>query len=65
MLDFATSYVYYAGGGEIRPTKELIQETKAIIRLQLFLRHEVGLREDLSLGQLKVLLSALKQAKKG
>jgi hypothetical protein len=45
------------------PTKRLIQETKAIIRLYLFLRHEVGLREGISFKDLKVLLEVLKQAK--
>jgi hypothetical protein len=49
----------------MKPTKELIQETKALIRLYLFLRNEVGLREELSLKDLKVLLNALKQTKKG
>ena len=47
------------------PTKKLIQETKALVRLQLFLRHEVGLKEDLSLRRLKVFLDALKQPNKG
>lgn len=45
------------------PSKRLIQETKALIRLQLFLQHEVGLREDLSLKDLKALLNAQKQPK--
>jgi hypothetical protein len=46
------------------PTKKLTEETKAIIRLQLFLRYEVGLREYLSPQDLKVLLNALKISKK-
>jgi hypothetical protein len=44
-------------------TKRLIQETKAIIRLQNFLRKEVGLKEDLSAKELKSLLLALKTRK--
>jgi hypothetical protein len=47
------------------PTKRLIQEIKALIRLSLFLRHEVGLKEDLSSKELRVLLKAPKQPKMG
>jgi hypothetical protein len=46
------------------PAKKLIQETKVIIRLQLFLRYEVGLREYLSPQVLKVFLMGLKTGKK-
>lgn len=44
------------------PTKRLIQETKAIIRLKLFLRHDCGLKyaDKLSAKDLRHLLSALK-----
>jgi len=42
-----------------KPSKELIQETKALIRLQLFLRYEVGLKEDLSLKDLKAILNTI------
>jgi len=48
----------------MRVLKRLIQETKALIRLHLFLQHEVGLKEDLSLKDLKALLNALKTGKK-
>jgi hypothetical protein len=47
------------------PSKRLIQETKALIRLQHFLRNEVGLKVKLSAKELKTLLYALKWAKKG
>jgi hypothetical protein len=42
----------------LKVPKGLIEETKAIIRLHLFLRHECGLRETdrLSAKQLKQLL---------
>lgn len=46
------------------PPKQLIQETKALIRLSLFLR-EIGLKEGLPLDALKALLLNLKTAKKG
>lgn len=46
------------------PTTRFIQETQALIRFKLFLRHEVGLREELSFRELKVLLNALKISKK-
>ncbi len=46
------------------PTKKLISETQALIRLYQFLRYEVGLKEELSFNDLKVLLYALKQPKK-
>lgn len=49
----------------MKPTKKLIQKTKAIIRLQQFLRYEVGLRKDLSTQDLKELLKAIKTDKKG
>ncbi|MFA5089805.1 MAG: hypothetical protein WC510_02070 [Candidatus Omnitrophota bacterium] len=47
----------------MKPAKKLIQETKAIIRLQQFLWCEVGLREDLFLKDLRALLNALKTGK--
>ena len=55
------------GGGEMRryPTRKLIEETKAIVQLALFLRYEVGLKVDLSARDLRSLLHALKQPKKG
>jgi hypothetical protein len=48
-----------------RMPKCLIDETKAIIRLYLFLRHECGLKEadKLSARELKQLLLALKSGK--
>jgi transcriptional regulator with XRE-family HTH domain len=60
-LDFATSCIYC----NRRWKDEAIQETKALIRLALFLRHQVGLSVDLPLAALKTLLYALKQPKKG
>ena len=50
---------------EVKPAKRLIRETKAMIRLRLFLRHDCGLRERLSAKDLRLLLDALKQPKKG
>lgn len=49
----------------IRVPKELIEETKAIIRLYLFLRHECGLREadGLSAREMRELLRCLKTRK--
>jgi len=40
------------------PTKRLIEETKALIRLQLFLKHDCGLKyaDRLSIKSLKRLL---------
>ena len=40
--------------------KNLIKETKAIIRLNQFLREEIGLKENLSAKDLRGLLSAIK-----
>jgi hypothetical protein len=45
------------------PTRKLIQETKALINLSLFLQNEIGLKEHLSAKELKQLLSALKAKK--
>ena len=44
----------------MKSSKKLIQETQALIRLHLFFRHEAGLKRDLSLKDLKVLLAILK-----
>ncbi len=44
----------------MNPSNKLIQETKALIRLHLFLRHQVGLKENLSLKELKLLLNCLR-----
>ena len=41
-------------------SKKLIQETKALINLSLFLKKEVGLKDELSVRDLKQLLGALK-----
>jgi hypothetical protein len=41
----------------------MIQETKQLINFEHFLMHEVGLREELSTIDLKVLLNTLKQLK--
>jgi hypothetical protein len=48
------------------PTKKLIQETKAIIRLYQFLQHECGLKfaDKFSAKELKRLLYALKTKKR-
>jgi len=43
--------------------RELIEETRALLRLHFFLK-EVGIEKDLSVKELKTLLSALKQPKK-
>lgn len=43
--------------------KALIRETKALVRLQLFLAEEVGLKEELSPAELKAMLAALKKPK--
>lgn len=43
------------------PSKKLIQETKAIIRLDRFLRHEVRLKEELSAKELKHIVNLLKK----
>jgi len=45
----------------MRIPKGLVEETKAIIRLYLFLRHECGLREadKLSVRELRELLRCL------
>ncbi len=47
----------------LKVPKGLIEETKAIIRLYLFLRHECGLRETdrLSARELKELLECLRR----
>jgi len=44
------------------PTKKLIQETQAIVRLYLFLRHECGLKaaDWLSVKELKSLLAVIR-----
>jgi len=44
--------------------EELLEETKAIIRLYLFLRHDCGLREAdrLSARELKDLLKCLRRS---
>ena len=44
----------------MKPSEKLIQETKDIICLSLFLRGEVGLKENLTARELKRLLYALK-----
>ncbi len=43
----------------MKPSNKLILETKALIRLQNFLRYEVGLRTDLSVTDLKEVLGIL------
>jgi hypothetical protein len=43
--------------------RKLIEETKALIRLHFFLK-EVGLKEDLSLTQLREILSLLRTNKR-
>jgi len=43
--------------------RRLIEETKALLRVHFFLK-EVGLKEDLSIKELKMLISTLRQAKK-
>jgi len=48
----------------VKMPKGLLEETKALVRLNLFLRHEVRLKEYLSFSELKALLGALKQPKK-
>jgi hypothetical protein len=47
----------------VRVPKKLAEETKSIIRLQQFLRHDCGLRhaDRLSVKDLKRLLSVLKE----
>ena len=40
----------------MKPTKKLTQETKAIIRLNQFLGEEIGLRDQLSVKELKLLI---------
>ena len=47
----------------MRVPKGLIEETKAIIRLYLFLRHECGLKktDKLSVKDIKELLSVLRK----
>lgn len=51
------------GGGKMRISKKLIGETKAMIRLYLFLRHECGLKEAerLSARELRGLLNCLRK----
>ncbi|MFA5075551.1 MAG: hypothetical protein WC436_05620 [Candidatus Babeliales bacterium] len=44
----------------VKMPKVLLEESKAMVRLYLFLRKEVGLRKRLSVGELKQLLDALK-----
>ncbi|MGD0336704.1 MAG: hypothetical protein ABSB18_06355 [Candidatus Omnitrophota bacterium] len=44
--------------------KKLLQETRTIIKLQLFLTHEVGLKKAFSVEELKYILGALKTKKK-
>jgi len=48
----------------VKVPKKFTEETKALIRLSLFLRNEVGFRERLSAKELKQLLQALKTKKK-
>lgn len=47
----------------MRVPKELVEETKAIIRLYLFLKHDCGLKyaDKLSAMDIKELLSALRR----
>ena len=47
----------------VKVPEKLVEETKAIVRLYLFLRHECGLREadKLSAREVKRLFSALKK----
>jgi len=42
-----------------KPSKKLIEETRALIRLKFFLEDEIGLKKDLYLRDLKVLLGIL------
>jgi len=44
--------------------RKLIEETTAIIRLKLFLRNEVGLKEELAAQELKSLLNFFPVEKK-
>ncbi|MFH1698781.1 MAG: hypothetical protein ABH882_06965 [Candidatus Omnitrophota bacterium] len=45
------------------PSKRLIQEANALIRLSLFLKGDVGLKAEFSAKELKQLLYALKPKK--
>jgi hypothetical protein len=44
-----------------KPSKKLIEETRAMMRLKFFLEDEVGLKTDLSLRELKEVASILRQ----
>ncbi|MFC1804304.1 hypothetical protein ACFLZ3_00520 [Candidatus Omnitrophota bacterium] len=50
----------------MKPTNKIIQETKALIRLQLFLRYDCGLRrtDNLSSRELRQILISLEIKKK-
>ncbi len=48
----------------LKVPKKLIQETKTLIRLQLFLQQEVGIKKALSVGELKAILETIKGNKK-
>jgi len=41
-----------------KPTQKLIEETKKLIRLQIFLEEEIGLKIDLSSRELKAIMKA-------
>lgn len=43
--------------------EKLIEETKRIMRLKIFLEQEVGLKEKLTGKELRAMLEALKPAK--
>ncbi len=44
-------------------TKKLIQETKELIRLQIFLQNSVGIKETLPLDELRILVEEIKTKK--
>jgi len=50
----------------VKVSEKLIEETKAIIRLYLFLRHDCGLKyaDKLSVKDYKLLLNVLKNGRK-
>jgi len=48
---------------KMKATKKIVQDGEAIIRLYLFLKHEIGLKDELCYRDLKALLMALKQPK--
>lgn len=44
-------------------TRKLIQETKELIRLQIFLQEGVGLKKTLSVRELRILAEEIKNKK--